>query len=129
MSKHRSSVAAGLPVHAKQIKGYCSEVWLPSGRILHYIYKKVLLRERKRHTARCVAVASACYSGGGVLQVPPLLPGPGMGYPAPHPDLGWGIPPTWTWDGVPPLPRPEMGYPPLARPEMGYPPPRCGLTN
>ena len=25
-----------------------------------------------------------------------------MGYP----------PSTWTWDGVPPLPRPEMGYPP-----------------
>ena len=29
-------------------------------------YKKVLLRERKRHTARHVAIASACYSGGGV---------------------------------------------------------------
>ena len=27
--------------------------------------KKVLLRERKRHTARCVAIASPCYSGGG----------------------------------------------------------------
>ena len=27
--------------------------------------KKVLLRERKRHTARRVAIASACYSGGG----------------------------------------------------------------
>ena len=29
--------------------------------------KKVLLRERKRHTARRVAIASLCYSGGGVL--------------------------------------------------------------
>ena len=29
------------------------------------MHKKVLLRERKRHTARRVAVASACYSGGG----------------------------------------------------------------
>ena len=29
------------------------------------VNKKVLLRERKRHTARRVAVASACYSGGG----------------------------------------------------------------
>ena len=28
--------------------------------------KKVLLRERKRHTARRVAIASPCYSGGGV---------------------------------------------------------------
>ena len=27
--------------------------------------EKVLLRERKRHTARCVAIASPCYSGGG----------------------------------------------------------------
>ena len=27
--------------------------------------KKVLLRERKRHTARRVAIASPCYSGGG----------------------------------------------------------------
>ena len=31
-----------------------------------YIWnKKVLLRERKRHTARRVAIASPCYSGGG----------------------------------------------------------------
>ena len=28
-------------------------------------YKKVLLRERKRHTARRVAIVSPCYSGGG----------------------------------------------------------------
>ena len=27
--------------------------------------KKVLLRERKRHTARRVAIAISCYSGGG----------------------------------------------------------------
>ena len=40
------------------------------------------------------------------------LPGPGMGYP-PYLDLGWGTPPTWTWDVVPPLPRPEMGTPHL----------------
>ena len=36
----------------------------------HIVNKKVLLRERKRHTACCVAVASACYSRG-VLWVPP----------------------------------------------------------
>ena len=29
--------------------------------------KKVLLRERKRHTARRVAIAIFCYSGGGPL--------------------------------------------------------------
>ena len=29
------------------------------------INKKVLLRERKRHTARRVAIAISCYSGGG----------------------------------------------------------------
>ena len=72
--------------------------------------KKVLLRERKRHTARRVAVASACYSGReGTTGTPPTwtwdgvppLPGPGMEYP-----------PTQTWGGVPPLPGPGMGYPP-----------------
>ena len=31
------------------------------------LYKKVLLRERKRHTARRIAIASPCYSGGGSL--------------------------------------------------------------
>ena len=119
--------------------------------------KKVLLRERKRHTARRVAVASACYSGGGeggTMGTPPTwtwdgvppLPGPGMGYP-----------PTQTWDRVPPyldlgwgtpLPRPEMGYPPyldlrwgtpypdlrwgtspLPRLEMGYPPPPASVNR
>ena len=30
--------------------------------------KKVLLRECKRHTARCVAIAISCYSRGGVPQ-------------------------------------------------------------
>ena len=32
---------------------------------IHIIHKKVLLRERKRHTARRIAIASPCYSGGG----------------------------------------------------------------
>ena len=63
------------------------------------VNKKVLQRERKRHTARRVAVASACYSGGGTT----------------------GNNPPWTWDGVPPLPRPGMGYP-LPGPGMVYPP-------
>ena len=78
--------------------------------------KKVLPRERKRHTAR--RVASAHYAAlsnvwwGGVPQVPPPPSKPGWGVP-------WVPPTIQTWDGVPP--RPEMGYP-LPRPEMGYPP-------
>ena len=49
-----------------------------------------------------------------------------------YPDLGWGtpyqldgVPPAWTWDGVP---YPDLGYP-LSRPGMGYPLSRCELTN
>ena len=69
-------------------------------------YKKVLLRERKRHTAR--RVASARYAD--------LSRGGGGGLP--HLRSGQ------TWDGVPPA-RPGMRYtpPPLGRPGMGYPPP------
>ena len=102
--------------------------------------KKVHLRERKRHTARRVAVASACYSGGGTQSTPPDLgrgtpldlkwgtppPGSGMGYP-PYLDLGWGTPPTWTWDGVPPLPYLELRWgtpsPPHLELRWGTPPP------
>ena len=74
--------------------------------------KKVLLRERKRHTARRVAVASACYFGGGV---PPL-------------DMGWGTPPRWDTPpskvGVPPqdwYPPSKVGVPP--RPRLDRAPP------
>ena len=110
-----------------------------------YMYnKKVLLRERKRHTARRVAIASPCYSGGGVpwqnffsqsehvssqircQKFFPLLrrgtPGPETGYP-PHLDLGpptltwtWD-PPTWTWTWDPP-PR-----------TWTWDPPPCGQTH
>ena len=125
------------------------------------INKKVLLRERKRHTAhrvastRCAALSNPDLVGGypipgpggvchpclggtlsqvwgvphprsrgypvpglggtpsrpgqGVPWVPPYLD---LGWGTPHLDLGWGTPPTWTWDGVLPLPRPEMGSPP-----------------
>ena len=74
------------------------------------VNKKVLLRERKRHTAH--RVASARYAalshglGGGL---PPTIQTWSGGYPptdlrwgTPHLDLGWGNPP-----------RPEMGYPHL----------------
>ena len=66
-------------------------------------------------------------------------PSPGRGVPhlvvtggTPCPDLGWGTLLVQTWDGVPPLSRPGMGYPPvqtwdgvhpLSRPGMEYTPP------
>ena len=88
-------------------------------------HKKVLLRERKRHTAR--RVASTRYAA---LSNPDLVggvPHPDLvgGYPGYPPELGWGTPrtgmgyPPQTLNWVPP--RPGMGYP-LARPGMGYPP-------
>ena len=55
----------------------------------------------------------------------------------PYLDLGWGTPPTWTWDGVPPYLELRWGTPPdlgwgippdlgwgtpLPGPGMGYPP-------
>ena len=93
--------------------------------------KKVLLRERKRHTAR--RVSSARYAAHGMGTPRPSRPGRGGYLGTPCPDLGWGtplqtwdgVPPphvqTWdgvplsiqTWHGVPPLPRPGTGYPPL----------------
>ena len=84
------------------------------------MYKKVLLRERKRHTARRVASARyvALSNGGGDTPsspgrggTPPTIqtwPGgypphhpdlAGGGNPPPCPDLGWGTPPpvqVWT---------------------------------
>ena len=85
------------------------------------VNKKVLMRERKRHTARHVASARyATLSNGWGRGGTPSSPGGryphhpdlvGGGVPPNHPDLGWGTPP----------PRPEMGYP-LPRPEMGYAP-------
>ena len=66
--------------------------------------KKVLLRERKRHTAH--RVASARYAA--------LSHGWGGGTPH-HPDLVWGGP----W--VPPPSKLRLGTPP-PRPEMGYRP-------
>ena len=75
--------------------------------------KKVLLRERKKHTARRVASAryAALSNGGYPIQSwlgeggTPFSPGkggtpssPGR-YPLPPPDLGWGTPShIQTWD-------------------------------
>ena len=92
------------------------------------VNKKVLLRERKRHTARRVASASYAALSNGAGGVPhPVLAGtlqpsrPGQGgtqgtphpdlslcTPLPHPDLGWGTPPVQTCDGVPPPPPVEV---------------------
>ena len=58
------------------------------------VNKKVLLRERKRHTARHIL------DGGTPGYLPP--PGPGMGYP------------PVSWMGTPP-PGPGMGYPPKCK--------------
>ena len=71
--------------------------------IFQKLKKKVLLRERKRHTSR--RVASARYAalsngGGGTPSSPARGVPPGMGLPLPPPGPG-------------------MGYPPLSGPGMG----------
>ena len=77
---------------------------------------------------RSVGGGSPSRPGWGVPQVSPCqtwdgvppLARPGMGYP-PWPDLGWGTPqPDLGWG----TPRPYLGWgTPPARPGMGYPPP------
>ena len=75
-----------------------------------WINKKVLLCERKRHTAR--PVASTCCAVPVRVSTHPDL-GPDLSCP----DLGWGTSPSWdgvppvlTWDGVPYLA--DRGVPP-----------------
>ena len=90
--------------------------------------KKVLLRERKRHTTR--RVASAHFADwGGVPWVTPC-PRSGRGVPHsadrgdpilltrgyPHPRSGWGylgVPLSWSWMGYPSPPRQQNGIPPI----------------
>ena len=126
----------------KQVPRWCFFYLLQIHRMKHSSNKKVLLRERKRHTAR--RVASARYDGGGggtPSQVQRGYPVPGPGREVPHPRSregtlsqlrggtpsrpGWGegVPPSiQTWDGViPPWPDLGWGTPPPARPRMGYP--------
>ena len=67
-------------------------------------HKKVLLRERKRHTDRGVSSTPSVTRGG----VPPSpdrgIPLAGWGTPSPS-GPGWGTPlPIWTWPGYPPTP-------------------------
>ena len=80
--------------------------------------KKVLLRERKRHTARQVASAryTALSNGGCTPGTPPH-----------HPDLARVTPPSTihTWLGYPPHHPIHTwpGYPPTIQTLLGYPPP------
>ena len=128
-------------------------MWMtPFKRMLN---KKVLLRERKRHTARRVvstpSVVLTGYpprpdlAGGGYLTwvPPPVLTWGGTwpGYPPSRvPPISWpGKGGYLTW--VPPSRLDLAGYPPsVSAPwhsgkcckalfDMGTPPPRCGQTN
>ena len=84
-------------------------------------YKKVLLRVRKRHTARRIAsTRCAGLVGGGV---PPGLD-LGRRY-NPHLDLGRGTPHLDLGREYPP-PGPGKGYPPHLDLGRGYPPPGPG---
>ena len=90
-------------------------VFLPRPRILQSLKKKVLLRERKRHTGRRVSSTPDVPYGGGTpiqswLRVPPISqmevpppPSSTLEYP-PSPPAGWGYPPPHWADGVPPPP-------------------------
>ena len=102
--------------------------------------KKVLLRERKRHTALRVVSASfpdgwgrggtpSNLGWGGVPGNPLLiLDGvpPSAEWGTPHPDLEWGYLPSRPGWGTPPLSGPEMGYPPPPSAEWGIPHPDLG---
>ena len=115
-----------------------------------YVNRKVLLRERKRHTT--CRIASARYADGGGVPHPVLVGGVphpvmvgGLPHPVmmverglPHPVMvggsprpGMGYPPTQTWDRVPShhsdlewsTPHPDLGWgTPPPRPGTGYPP-------
>ena len=103
------------------------------------IYKKVLLRERKRHTARRVAIAIFLLlwvGGGGSLNknffspvwtcikpnlLSKIFPFTKTRYP----------PPPKIWDQVPPPPPENLrpGTPPPENLRPGYPPPRKSETR
>ena len=123
-----------------------------AGRLQFFLFvfkinKKVLLRERKRHTARRVVSTPSV-----VLTGYPLPPGrvPPAGYPPPPLDLagtppagpgryppqldlaGYPPPPGWIWQGIPPPGVCPMAFWVMLQSIMGYgypPPPRCGLTK
>ena len=96
-------------IHKSQQFHFCEDK-------VSFYNKKVLLRERKRHTARCIA--STRYAA---LSNPDLVggvPHPDLvgGVPQVPPKLGWGTPTEMVYP-----PRPGMGYPPQTW-DGGYPP-------
>ena len=110
------------------------------------INKKVLLRERKRHTTRRVASTPYVVLTG----YPPWQGTPQPGYPPlagpgrvpPPPGWTWqgtpaarvppqpGYPPGWTWQGTPPARvPPRSGYPPGQGTPPARVPPRPGYPS
>ena len=100
-----------------------------------FIYKKVLLRERKRHTARRVVSTPSVVlpgyppRGGYLTRVPPPggVPDPGTPPPGGYPDPPGGLPDLGTPPGGVPDPgSPPGGYltrvPPRGGTWPGYPP-------
>ena len=82
--------------------------------------KKVLLRERKRHTAhRVVSTPSVVLTG----YPPPVLTWQGTPQQGtPRQGTPWqGTPPSWTWQGTPPRCMPQSQVPP-SQVRMGYQP-------
>ena len=102
------------------------------------INKKALLRERKRHTARCVVSTPSLppswpgRGGGGYLTrvppqgTPPARYPPRPGYPSPRPGYP---PPGWTWQGTPPAAPWHSGKCCKALWDMGTPPGVNKLTK
>ena len=99
--------------------------------------KKVLLRERKRHTARRVAIAISCYCRGGVPWqkifspvwtcikpnlVSKIFPFTETRYPPGPQNLRSGTPPQKIWDQVPPKKSETRYPPPPQKSETRYPP-------
>ena len=91
---------------------YSSEIWYESLPFrFQNLNKRVILRERKRHTARRVASARYAGWGGGTPSshggggVTPSSHGGGyLGYPPPS-RPGWGTPTIQTWLGYSPTPQ------------------------
>ena len=85
--------------------------------------KKVLLRERKRHTAR--HVASTPYVVLSWLTPPPPAGWPPSGWTWPPRQLDLTPPTSWTW---PTPPGPTGPDPPIPKPAGPDPPPQLDLT-
>ena len=94
----------------------CMSTSILTQEIFTKVNKKVLLRERKRHTARRVVnTPSVVLTGYPPARVPPCRVTPPPGYPP-----GQGTP----WQGTPPA-----GYPPGRVPPSRVPPLRLDLAG